>query len=229
MPQDDFKQVTYKYQVIRFSHPTAKKKDNMKNRAYRVLKVVIADLRSMAKSKTLALKSKTNAIRARMIILSLVMNKKFVMSSISHKFQSVLGHHSINPTEECVLEDSTDKNKAMIVFNDNNTVSSPSETQVVVEDKDEDGYESYYKYEEDYAYDDEGGDAKCMYLDLTHTLFDSENLDLGGSVIELVKSSKEDAGKEFKMEEEIDHMADLFIKKFHRQIMLQKLDSLKRC
>ncbi|CAL0335158.1 unnamed protein product [Lupinus luteus] len=26
MPQDDFKQVTYKYQVISFSHPTAKKK-----------------------------------------------------------------------------------------------------------------------------------------------------------------------------------------------------------
>ncbi|CAL0305173.1 unnamed protein product [Lupinus luteus] len=26
MPQDDFKQVTYRYQVISFSHPTAKKK-----------------------------------------------------------------------------------------------------------------------------------------------------------------------------------------------------------
>ncbi|CAL0321599.1 unnamed protein product [Lupinus luteus] len=202
----------------------------MKNRACRVLKVVIADLRSMAKSKTMALKSKTNAIRARLIILSLVMNKKFVISSISHKFQSVMGHHSINHKEESLLEDSSDKNKVMTVFNDNNnTVSSPSETQVVVEDKDEDGYESYYKYEEDYAYDDEGGDAKCMYLDLTDSVFDSEKLDLGGSVIELVKSSKEDAGKEFKMEEEIDHMADLFIKKFHRQIMLQKQDSLKKC
>ncbi|CAL0321597.1 unnamed protein product [Lupinus luteus] len=203
----------------------------MKNRACRLLKVVIADLRSMAKSKTLALKSKTNAIRARLIILSLVMNKRFVISSISHKFQSVLGHHS-NPKEECLLGDRSDKNNDMMVFNDsnkNNTVSNPSETQVVVEDKDQDGYGSYYKHEEDYDYDDEGGDDKCMYLDLTHTLFDSDNLDLGGSVIELVKSSKEDAGKEFKMEEEIDHMADLFIKKFHRQIMLQKQDSLKRC
>ncbi|OIW06485.1 hypothetical protein TanjilG_05256 [Lupinus angustifolius] len=203
----------------------------MKNRASRVLKVFIADLRSMAKSKTLALKSRTNAIRTRLIILSLVMNKKFVISSISHKFQSVLGHHP-NPKEECLLEDSSDKNNAMMVFNDNNdnnTVSNPSETQVVEEDKDQDGYESYYKYEEDYDYDDEGGDDKCMYLDLTHTVFDKENLDLGGSVIELVKSSKEESGKEFKMEEEIDHMADLFIKKFHRQIMLQKQNSLKRC
>ncbi|CAL0326215.1 unnamed protein product [Lupinus luteus] len=26
IPQDDFNQVTYKYQVIRFSHPTAKKR-----------------------------------------------------------------------------------------------------------------------------------------------------------------------------------------------------------
>ncbi|KAE9590189.1 hypothetical protein Lal_00027903 [Lupinus albus] len=200
----------------------------MKNRACRVLKVVIADLRSMAKSKTMALKSKTNAIRARLIILSLVMNKKFVVSSISHKFQSVLRHHS-NPNEECLLEDRSNKNKAMMVFNEinnNNTiVSNPSETQRVVEDNDQDGYESYYKYEEDYDY----GDGKCMYLDLTHTLFESENLDLEGSVNELVKSSKEEEGQELKMEEDIDYMADLFIKKFHRQIMLQKQDSLKRC
>ena len=169
----------------------------------------------MAKSKTLALKSKTSAIKARLIILSLVMNKKYVMSSISEKFQSVLGHNSL-PNEECLLEDSSEQNEAIEVSNNNAhsyvAVSNPSETRVVVEDEDVDGCESYYGYP-----------------DLTHSMFDSEDLELGGSVIDLVKNSKEEAGQEFKMEDEIDHMADLFIKRFRRQILLQKQDSLKRC
>lgn len=202
----------------------------MKNRASGFLKQIIAGMSSMAKSKTFALKSKTNSIKARLIIFSLVMNKKFMMSTISDKFQSVLGHHS-HPKEDCLLEDGSDQNKAMMVFNDNapsyDALSNPSESQVVVEDKDQDGYESYYRYGEDDDYD--GGDGECKYPDLTHTLFESEDLDLEGSVIDLVKNSKEKAGQEFQMEDEIDYMADLFIKKFHRQIFLQKQVSLKRC
>ncbi|XP_027359366.1 uncharacterized protein LOC113868015 [Abrus precatorius] len=197
----------------------------MKKRASTILKLLAA-LSSMAKSKSLALKSKTNAIKARLIIFSLVMNKKYVMSTISDKFQSLLGHHSL-PKEDCSLEHgSDDQNKDTVVFNDNahsnKVVSNPNETQVVVEDKDHDGHESYYRYGED----DDGGDGK--YPDLTHTMFESEGLDLEGSVIDLVKCSKEEAGQEFKMEDEIDHMADLFIQKFRRQILLQKQDSLKR-
>lgn len=215
----------FAYRVVR---------DNMKNRsAYGFLKHVIAGLSSMAKSKTLALKSKTNAIKARLIIFSLLMNKRYVMSSISDKFQSVLGHHSHSHTkEECLLGDGSgdnQKNKSIVVLiNDNiahsyEAVSNRSETQVVVEDKDQGDCESFHMYEEL-----DGGDDDGKYQDLTHTMFDSEDLDFGCSVIDLVKNSKEEAGQEFKMEEEIDHMADLFIKKFRRQILLQKQDSVKR-
>ncbi|XP_061346620.1 uncharacterized protein LOC133292241 [Gastrolobium bilobum] len=203
----------------------------MKNRASGFLKHVIEGLSSMAKSKTLAIKSKTNAIKARLIIFSLVMNKRYVMSSISHKFQSVIGnHHHSHPNEECLLGQGRENNKSIKVFNDNNAQSSeavinPSETQVVLEDKDDKGgYESYYNYGE--HDDDCVGDGN--YSDLTHTMFDSEDLDLGGSVIDLVKNSKEEAGQEFKVEDDIDLIADLFIKKFRRQILLQKQESLKR-
>ncbi|KAJ1388825.1 hypothetical protein SESBI_38809 [Sesbania bispinosa] len=191
----------------------------MKNRAYGILKQVIAGLNS----KTLALKSKTNAIKARLIIFSLLMNKRYVMSSISDKFQSFLGHHSHYPTkEECLLGDGSSDNNKFSNHNDAHSyeaVSNPSEkTQVVLEEKYQSGCdcESYYMYDGE----EDDGDGK----------FDSaEDLDLiGGSVIDLVKNSKEEAGKEFEMEDEIDHMAELFIKKFRRQILLQKQDSLKK-
>ena len=198
----------------------------MKNSASRLLKQIIASLSSMAKSKTMALKSKTNAIKARLIIFSLMKNKKLLMSSISEKFHSVLGHHSHPKEDNCLLEDGTSSdhhNRAIVVYNNNahsyEALPNPSETQLVEEQAYQDGYEEgYYRYDDD---DDK-------YPDLTHTLFDSEDLDLGGSVIDLVKNSKEEKGQEFKLEDEIDHVADLFIKKFRRQMILQKQESLKR-
>lgn len=143
------------------------------------------------------------------------------MSSLSEKIRSVLGHHSHQSNEDCMLEDGSDHNKAMVVYNNNahtyEALPNPSETQVM-EEQDHDGYDGYYGVDDD---DDK-------YPDLTHTLFDSEDLDLGGSVIDLVKNSKEEAGQEFKLEDEIDQCADLFIKRFKRQMILQKQDSLKR-
>ncbi|XP_020219340.1 uncharacterized protein LOC109802396 [Cajanus cajan] len=194
----------------------------MKNGTSRLLKQIIANLSSMAKSKTMALKSKTNSIRARLIIFSLMKNKKLLMSSFSEKFHSLWGHNS-QPKE---LEEGNDQSKAIVVYTNNNAHSyealpNPSETQVV-EEQDQEGYEGYYNY------GDDGDDDDDKYPDLTHSLFDSEDLDLGGSVIDLVKNSKEDAGEEFKLEDEIDLAADLFILKFRRQMVLQKQESLKR-
>ncbi|KAL9458108.1 hypothetical protein AB3S75_007043 [Citrus x aurantiifolia] len=54
-----------------------------------------------------------------------------------------------------------------------------------------------------------------------------ENGGRGGSVIDLVKKSKPE-GEEFRLEDEIDHLADLFIQRFHRQILMQKQLSFKR-
>lgn len=194
----------------------------MKNRASGFLKQIISNLSSMAKSKTMALKSKTNAIRARLLIFSLIKNKKLLMSSLSEKFHSVWGHDSQSKDNDCLLEDGSDQSKAIVLYNNSLSLRNPGET-MVVEQQDQEGYEGYYNYE---CGDDDDGDDK--YPDLTHSLFDSEDLDLGGSVIDLVKNSKEEAGKEFKLEDEIDFAADLFIMKFRRQMVLQKQESFKR-
>lgn len=201
---------------------------NMKNRTARLVKQIIAGLSSMAKSKTMALKSKTNAIKARLVIFSLMKNKKLLMSSLSEKFHSVWGNHSHdqnNKEDNCLLEDDDSSKRAIVVYNNNahtyEALPNPSETTQVVEEEEQDqldiGYEGYYCDDDD-----------DKYPDLTHSLFDSEGLDYGGSVIDLVKNSKEEAGQEFKLEDEIDQVADLFIKKFRRQIILQKQESMKR-
>ncbi|PNY00521.1 hypothetical protein L195_g023803, partial [Trifolium pratense] len=149
-------------------------------------------------------------------------NKKFLMSSISDKFHSVWGshsHHHSKDREDCLIEEGggnfDDHHlRAIVVYNNNahtyEALQNPSEAQVVDEQDQEDGYDV-----EDYP-------------DLTHTLFDSEGLDFGGSVIDKVKNCKEEAGKEFKLEDDIDEVADLYIRRFRRNIILQKQDSLKR-
>lgn len=141
------------------------------------------------------------------------------MSSLSEKFHSVWGNDS-QSKDDCLLEEGSEESKAIVLYNNSHSyeaLPNPSET-LVVEEQDQECYEGYYNYD--------GDDDK--YPDLTHTLFDSEDLDLGGSVIDLVKNSKEEAGKEFKLEDEIDFAADLFIMKFRRQMVLQKQESFKR-
>ncbi|XP_014507795.1 uncharacterized protein LOC106767419 [Vigna radiata var. radiata] len=209
----------------------------MKKRASVILKLIAA-VRAMAKSKALALKSRTNAMKARLVIFSLVMNKRYVMSTISDKFQSLLGHHHRHSRVKEVQDvvDSVE-NKCTVVVNERAHLSEvvsdvvPGETLVVVEDKNDYDYDDgeCECYNDDDDDGDEDDDDDCnKYPDLTHTMFESDDSDIGGSVIDMVKSSKEEAGQEFKMEDEIDHMADLFIRKFRRQILLQKQDSLNR-
>ncbi|KAF2537456.1 hypothetical protein F2Q68_00022810 [Brassica cretica] len=78
----------------------------------------------------------------------------------------------------------------------------------------------YVQYLDEEDEEEEEDDEK--YPDLRHSLFEAE-----GSVIDMVKHSKEDKGEEFRLEDEIDNVADLFITRFHRQMWLQKQLSLE--
>ncbi|KAH7577090.1 hypothetical protein ACOSP7_002151 [Xanthoceras sorbifolium] len=190
----------------------------MKNRASGLLKQIITVITTMAKAKTLALKSKTRAIKTKLIIFSLLRNKKILMSSFSDKLRSLVGHEDYNKVkeeeeeaeeEDDVIEDDDQSSKAVVSYNAMSHESTHTEF-VVAEEQDQ-----------EYGYDDD------KYPDLTHSLFDSADLDASGSVIDLVKKSKPE-GEEFRLEDEIDQVADLFIKRFHRQMMMQKQLSFKR-
>ncbi|GMN49432.1 hypothetical protein TIFTF001_018602 [Ficus carica] len=178
----------------------------MKNKASAVLKHIISLLSSIGKAKSKI----TRTAKARFIMLSLMTkNKKvLIMDSLSHKVQNLLGNRHDDSDSEDEDNDNShaeDLSKAIVLYNAKAGVGD-------------------YVY-----YDDYGDDGK--YPDLSHSLFDEfdeDDQDLqGGSVIELVKNSKEE-GQDFSLEDEIDHAADLFITRFHKQMRLQKLESFKR-
>lgn len=176
----------------------------MKNKATALVKRVVSILSSIAKAKSLAIKNKTNAAKARLLMFSLMKNKKLLTSAISNKFHNLIGggQHQHEDEDEVVVD-----GMAIVVHNQNQCVSSACTSDVVEEEEEND-----------------------KYPDLTHSLFEEDD-DLevdGGSIIDMVRNSKEEEGQDFSLEEEIDHVADLFIKRFHKQIKLQKLESFKR-
>lgn len=196
-----------------------------------MLKQMLAALSAMAKSKSGALRRKTDALRTRLIIFSLLHHdKKFFVSTLSHKLQNFLlhqHHHHHHHDEEKPHEEADDADLAAEQPSENDIVSYCTSEALVHEPMPVPTHCEPAKYEEE---EDGGGDdeddEKC--LDLTHTLFDdSDDSSSGGSVIELARHSREDRGEEFVLENEIDHVADLFIKRFHRQMKLQNMESLK--
>ncbi|KAF4385598.1 hypothetical protein F8388_010154 [Cannabis sativa] len=82
----------------------------MKNKASIVLKQIISLLSSLG-SKA---KSRTNAAKARLIMFSLMKNKKVLMESLSHKIHNLLGNNNHNKEgddDDDVMEE--DLNKAI--------------------------------------------------------------------------------------------------------------------
>ncbi|KAL5979924.1 hypothetical protein ACLOJK_039036 [Asimina triloba] len=180
----------------------------MKNKASIFFKQLTSLLGSLSKAKSMALKGKTNATKARLIILGLIKNKKVLFPAISHKIHALLGHDKAGHGD--AAGDDHDPNKAIVIYNPCVELSTVDDHAC--------GY--------GISCDDDNDDDR--YPDLTHSLFDELEFDDGSqSVIDLVRNQRENAA-DFSLEEEIDHVADLFIRRFHRQIKMQKLESFKR-
>ncbi|KAE8023810.1 hypothetical protein FH972_009471 [Carpinus fangiana] len=176
----------------------------MKTKASHALKHIISTLISMAKAKSMAIKNKTSAAKARLLMVSLLKNKKVMLDSLSHKIHTLLGQHDKESQSEAD-DESESESKAIVLYN---AMENESTLTQLVEVDDEDD----------------------KYPDLRHSLFDEEEFefeDQGGSIVDLVRNSKEE-GQNFILEDEIDQVADLFIMRFHKQMRMQKLQSFKR-
>ncbi|KAF5726613.1 hypothetical protein HS088_TW22G00293 [Tripterygium wilfordii] len=172
----------------------------MKIKASGFFKPIMSLLSSVAKAKSLAIKTKTSALKARLILFSLVKNRKVLLGSISNKIHSILGQQHDKDSQNGDVEG---QSKAIVLYN----AMSREDIETAHYDADDDD----------------------KYPDLTHSLFDDNDfVDQGGSIIDLVRNSKEEGGQNFSLEDEIDHVADLFILRFHKQMKLQKLESFKR-
>lgn len=191
------------------------------NSAIKFLKHVISVLSTLTKSKSTAIKSKTEAIKAKLMVLSLLKSKKLSLSglgtkAISHKIHSLLGHKD---------QDHEDENNKAIVLVYNHAPEVGEDHVHYQHNEANEEILLLLSNGENYDYDDD------KYPDLTHSLFDEEDEYLGdpnASAIDMVRNFKEEEGENFVLEDEIDNVADLFIKKFHKRMRLQKLESFKR-
>lgn len=219
----------------------------MKKKAAGILKKMMTIFTS-AKSIT-DLKSKLRDLKTRLMIYSLLSrDKKVLFGSISHKFHDLFlpnpnpHHQPIDGTEQQEEEESNLHQQLPLVIHNNISNAATLPPTIVNKvhmstgdgQKEDEEISNFKSNQEDVGEDDQ----KDKYPDLRHSLFeddDDDDYDMGrpGSVIELVKKSKEarkggEIGEEFKLEDEIDEVADLFIKRFHRHMWIQKQNSFKR-
>ncbi|KAG7029178.1 hypothetical protein SDJN02_10363, partial [Cucurbita argyrosperma subsp. argyrosperma] len=188
----------------------------MKNKASLLLKKITSILGAIAKAKSMAINSKFSPTKPRLLMLSMLKTKKLLVTSLSNKIHTILGQHHGDRDDD---DETQDNHSMAIVLYDAAAAHA-----------------SQYQSSASLAMAAKAEEEDDKYPDLTHSLFDEEDdYDIddaklqaaGGSIIDMMRNSKEE-GEEFKLEEEIDEAADLFIKRFRKQIRMQKLESFKR-
>ncbi|KAF7008940.1 hypothetical protein CFC21_023583 [Triticum aestivum] len=182
----------------------------MKTKASTFFKQMLSTIVAVVKAKSTTVRAKTSTLKTRLLVLGILRNRKLLVSAINHKIHAIMGQDDHARKEEAAQQDDGGK-KAIVLY------TSPS-----------------YVTERDVEAAQEEEDSDDEYL--THSLFreedddDDELVNAPGSVIDVVRDAKEKEGEgaEFRLEDEIDHVADVFIRRIHKQLKLQKLESFKR-
>lgn len=181
----------------------------MKSKASTFLKQMLSTIVAVVKAKSTAVRAKTSTLKTRLLVLGILRNRKLLVSAINHKIHAIMGQDDHARNEAAQEEDGG--NKAIVLYTSPSYVTEPDVE--AAEEEEEDSDDEY----------------------LTHSLFreeddDDELVNAPGSVIDVVRDAKEKEGEgaEFRLEDEIDHVADVFIRRIHKQLKLQKLESFKR-
>ncbi|KAI3473531.1 hypothetical protein Pfo_031375 [Paulownia fortunei] len=210
----------------------------MKGKGARLVKQIISMVSCVTRAKCMAMRTKTDAMKARIMVTALTVlskKKKFSMGAISAKINDALDG-IFNQHSKDGGSGTDEVSKAIVLYNNKEAGAGTITTCCKISNDDDEAETSNC-----------GGGLSCgggnhefdddKYPDLRHSLFDEEEeeelaelLDdpnSSVSAIDLVKNSKEN-GESFNLEDEIDQVADLFITKFHKRMRLQKLLSFKR-
>ncbi|XP_006652208.1 uncharacterized protein LOC102709832 [Oryza brachyantha] len=193
----------------------------MKSKASMFLKQMVSTIMAVVKAKSTAVRAKTSAMKTRLLVLGVLRNRKLLVSAINHKIHAIMGGQDSSSSSNFTSsggaageEEDGGGKKAIVLYN-----SAPSfltergydAAAAAGEEEDSDDYLTHSLFQEEEEEDD-----------------DDELVNAPGSVIDLVRDAKEGEGGEFRLEDEIDHVADVFIRRIHKQLKLQKLDSFKR-
>ncbi|CAL5032551.1 unnamed protein product [Urochloa decumbens] len=182
------------------------------------LKQMVSAIVAAVKAKSTAVRVKTSALKTRLLIFGILRNKKLLMAAINTKIHAIMGQQDKQEQDpQAAAGDGDDDKKAIVLYTPPSYNLSAELGTHEVEAAEEEEEEDSDEY-------------------LSHTLFaeeeeEDELVSAPGSVIDVMRGAREregGEGAEFSLEDEIDQVADVFIRRIHRQLKLQKLDSFKR-
>ncbi|CAN6234769.1 unnamed protein product [Urochloa humidicola] len=189
------------------------------------LKQMVSAIVAAVKAKSTAVRVKTSALKTRLLIFGILRNKKLLMAAINTKMHAIMGQQN----------QQDDPHQAGIAAGDGGGADEDKKAIVLYTPPSYNFSAELGAHDAEAAEEQEEDDGDEY---LSHSLFaeeedeeEDELVSAPGSVIEVMRGAREreaGEGAEFRLEDEIDHVADVFIRRIHRQLKLQKLDSFKR-
>ncbi|KAL0331796.1 UNVERIFIED_CONTAM: hypothetical protein Scaly_2081100 [Sesamum calycinum] len=167
----------------------------------------------MLASKYLSMKAKMRATETRLILHSLLLQDNKVVRHFIHQRR-----FSNLPNTVEVADYQSDTLAAHL----NNSIAlAPAGIVKLADDKmetkeDDEHLQKYFSIVQLAEGNHENPNLRHSFTE------DNQMKDHSVSVIEIVKNAKEGQGKEFRLEDDIDQVADLFIQRFHHHIRFQK-------
>ncbi|GJN21128.1 hypothetical protein PR202_gb08578 [Eleusine coracana subsp. coracana] len=206
-------------------------------KASKYLKQLFSTIVAVVKARSMAVGTKAGSLRTRLLVLSIMRNKKLLLSAIQNKIHAIINavasrsHHGSGG-----VDDDRDgagehahggdgyqhllascRKKAAVLQNLPSFVVD-QETRAVV----------LLSSLPSFALEREGSGsfARSPLAGGEEAAGDNDNDN--GEKSQLVVDNAAEGGAEFRLEDEIDRVADVFIRRFHDQMKLQKLESFKR-
>ncbi|KAL6601254.1 hypothetical protein ACP70R_044474 [Stipagrostis hirtigluma subsp. patula] len=177
----------------------------------------------LLKKAATAFRSKTDALRAKLLVLASLRRRMATVGAVSRRI------HALVSSSDC-----REKQARVEYHGGQALVPRKVMTMAAASEEPEGAHGSMVDLSEVAIFDEEDHG----YPDWTHSLFDDDNCysdeedghgddvdDYGAldaidepSVIEIIKSNREVEGLEFNMDEEIDEACDMFIRRFRKRM-----------
>uniref|UniRef100_A0A0D9VG87 Uncharacterized protein n=1 Tax=Leersia perrieri TaxID=77586 RepID=A0A0D9VG87_9ORYZ len=194
-------------------------------KATRFLKDLFSAIAAAVRARSTAVRAKTSAVRTRLIVFGIFRNRKLLLSAINRKIHALVStsSHADYAATAAEEEEATSGGaggeqyhlirKAAVLNSLPSFVVEQERSAVVL-------LSSLPSFAMDR---DAGGEAAAAEEEEQESGEKQQQQQV--SVIEMARGAAEG---EFRLEDEIDSVADAFIRRFHEQIKLQKLESFKR-
>ncbi|WVZ75314.1 hypothetical protein U9M48_023384 [Paspalum notatum var. saurae] len=212
-------------------------------KASKYLKQLFSAIVAAVRARSAAVGTKASSLRTRLIVLSIMRNKKLLLSAIQSKIHAIMGGssgHAGDGNEVAGHDEGADhggasrglflasgagaggRNKAAVLQSLPSFVVEQEKRAVVLLSS-----MPSFALERDAGAGEGDDDAAGEATTGGEKLLAAADAAAPGSAIEVVRGAAAAEG-EFRLEEEIDRVADVFIRRFHDQMKLQKLESFKR-